>query len=90
MDGSNEASLACDADWAETDWPPAAGGFCVVCRRWRRPGRMCQVPERIYEVFRRRRWKRRPPREQCGVCKDCCIAQLGGHGCAWWKLCWLV
>ena len=62
---------------------------CFVCRR-ERPAASCEAWERVEASFK----GREPGRvmwgcpERLRVCKDCCIAALGGHRCKWWHLCW--
>jgi hypothetical protein len=64
--------------------------MCLLCRLRRETTASCEQDKRVIEVLQRRRVRpltlSRPP---CVVvCKDCCIAALGGHGCLWWDLCW--
>ncbi|MBN2137564.1 MAG: hypothetical protein JW720_07150 [Sedimentisphaerales bacterium] len=67
-------------------------GRCIVCGRITPLMRKREDRDRVIAGLKRRRPERPAPcgHGQPGVCKDCCIAALEGHGCIWWELCWQI
>ncbi len=73
------------------DYDPSSGE-CALCWKVHRPYVECEETRRIWELFDRLKLHCLRDRSHPGavVCKDCCIARLGGHKCQWWDLCWNI
>jgi len=64
---------------------------CFVCGKGERPAASCEQWDDVVEAVRKGTpWRKlsfyKP--EQVVLCKDCCISELDGHRCEWWRLCW--
>jgi len=73
------ATQAEESPWAECK-------VCWLCGRRQEDPASCEMEDKVLEVLEKR--DRRAPFGEMAVCKCCCIAALGGHGCPWWDLCW--
>ena len=67
-----------------------SGAPCYVCGKARHSTASCEQWERVEKLFAARQpgrlmWGR--PRRLV-ACKDCCIGELDGHRCVWWRFCW--
>ena len=61
---------------------------CAMCGASGRAAAFCEQGEAIWDALRRRDLLMFGQTERPVLCKDCCIAELAGHRCAWWGLCW--
>ena len=73
-----------------SDWPWAEVVRCLLCEKERKLTASCEQHEQVLKMQEewlsgRALW----PKPRCtAICRDCCIAELGGHQCIWWDLCW--
>ena len=72
------------------EWPWAEAKPCFLCERIREHTATCEAWSRVAmaleEVAPGRLILGRP--DELRVCKDCCIQQVRGHRCRWWRFCW--
>jgi len=80
---AREAELTPPVDLAHPGKLP-----CAMCGAKGSRSVFCEQREGIWEVLCRRDLVMFGRREHPVLCKQCCIAELDGHHCAWWGLCW--
>jgi len=61
---------------------------CAMCGASGRVAAFCEQRETIWDMLWRRDLTVPGEARRPVLCKDCCIAELDGHHCAWWGLCW--
>jgi len=64
-------------------------GQCLLCDRNRRTA-CCEHLQQLATGSADTKLAKvlRTSRRAKIVCKDCCISDLDGHRCPWWRFCW--